>query len=922
MKKRVISVLLTLVMLIGLMPGMVLTAAASESVTYMALDGWTATYPSNVTEDGTDNIAKVATGFAYSGDKSLYVKYTNTASDTRLVIKNDAWPTTKTTGAKYKVSFYANGTMETTTKADGSTLVGVPFWVQVGWKWHKNAMEMNNDKDRTVTKAEGAKGDEGWYKYEFIIDSISDASYLDSTPFQLSFGGKVDMFIDDIAIAQQTAGLETPEDNTDDVYTEVSLYNAGFDWYEVPESVTYSNLESWTVARDAAIGVGGVGSSAQTATGISYSGDKSLHVKLNNTVNDKNMYLVNDAWTDVKTEATKYHVSFYARGSMQATDYAAHPMWVQVGWKFDQNLIKMNDLTRTTITYAPGEKGKEGWKKYEFIIDATTNTASMALRFSFMGICDLYIDDITVVADGDTTNTNLITNGGFEDKKISVTYSDLEYWTATYPSNVTEDGTDNIAKVATGFAYSGDKSLYVKYTNTASDTRLVIKNDAWPTTKTTGAKYKVSFYANGTMETTTKADGSTLVGVPFWVQVGWKWHKNAMEMNNDKDRTVTKAEGAKGDEGWYKYEFIIDSISDASYLDSTPFQLSFGGKVDMFIDDIVVTVENSESNLMYNSGFDGVEPVESEKCVINSDLEGWTASFNNADVPNDGVNSYVKTANGVSYSGNRSLHVKYQHDRTTEANQGKTLNILNSTFASGDANEDYQVSFYLKGDWTGEANAFYVQNGFNYSSNASVRNAWKITEMTESLPENLNKAAEGWKKYSFTINNAKTGNDGTTIYDGAMFQITLQITGEFYLDDMTVVKVGDSSVTNLIGNPGFEGTAQGAYEVLGAQLFDADGVVISDVASTSNQTVTAAVCVINNSATESMDGQLIFCLYDGKVLKKAVLSAVTSISAGESAVIKSNISMPEFSEIGNLNLKAFIWESVDTMMPLDSVTIF
>jgi len=405
--------------------------------------------------------------------------------------------------------------------------------------------------------------------------------------------------------------------------------------------------------------------------------------------------------------------------------------------------------------------------------------------------------------------------------------------------------------------------------------------------------------------------------------------------------------------GWIK---VSTTFSGAKILTGDPTYFRFLIKnpvTDIYIDDIsFVKVGDESNNLLAETTFEvapsvtpaptfepSVTPAPaSTKSIFfgNSTLDKWaTAGLNN----NSGELA-VETATGVSYSGHTSLHVKVKEgDKVTLRPQDANGAEIKAITEQSSPDDQYEFSFYVKGALTQDVAAgmgyVYSNQDNGDSANKGLASMWKITdgEFAPQVPEDAAKAAEGWVKYSLTIYAKNifdtegkfiSGNSGALgIAIGAFTQTA---NCDIFIDDVSLVKIGDSSNSNFVANPGFEGTStKTGVEIFGAGIFDEDGNRITQfTAELSGKTVTAAAYLVNYDQTADLNGMLILAYKTGYTLQTVKFSAdaPTAVATGEGVMLTAELTLPDFTDASGMKLQAMVWDGYDTMIPLcDQVSI-
>ena len=409
--------------------------------------------------------------------------------------------------------------------------------------------------------------------------------------------------------------------------------------------------------------------------------------------------------------------------------------------------------------------------------------------------------------------------------------------------------------------------------------------------------YDVSFYILGEY-TTNSNEISVKMGSSFANNSTTPNAYTAANMAGSNKESVSKftdAEDAiKAAEGWQKVSFTLYNPADV-------FQIIVQSACELYIDDVVVKETGTTTNLLLNGGFeDGAEP---EYVILSDIADGWNKSFTG--VTEDGINNMVKTAHGVSYSGDSSLYVKF----TAEDRSNKYLILTNDAFATtAEMSKQYTITLYVRGTYGTDAD---FRAGVGYDWGKSVI---KIPTQTAQTPENAVKAAEGWKKFSFTVDTSEVESNRVT-----NFKITIEGGADMYIDDVTVTESG----TSMIENSGFESTVTEGYEIHGTKLFDENLNQVAEITAVQSGKTLTAVAYAKNHKSADTTAQIIVALYDADGLKKVALSESKTLTAGGSEVkLKGEIALPD-SMSDEYYIKVFIWDDLEGMVPLKAdVDIF
>lgn len=339
-------------------------------------------------------------------------------------------------------------------------------------------------------------------------------------------------------------------------------------------------------------------------------------------------------------------------------------------------------------------------------------------------------------------------------------------WSAVH-SNASRHESERAVWTATGESSDGDnKSLYANYKTYDNNGKLsfvTLYNSGLTASDIKPGTYHLSFDLKGKATTF-----SALIG---------GWDKNHRKYFFNEETTV---------ENWTKYSADI-TVAEGNTAD---FRFIVEGAANQFyLDNVVVTYEDDTTNLIDNGSYAGYPVSAPEK---TADLYKWTAT------PKGGEKTAIaKVADGVSYSGDKSMYIKYEADDYGS----KWMNVVNDEFKTYDASS-YTLEFYAKGNFYNNLgsqvymgmyrNESSPWSTFSPNSNGN-KSLWKMCHMTVSELDDSNpKKAEGWRKYTAVINGTFK----------SAFQITVQSECELYIDDMSIK--ANNTGDNLFANPGFE----------------------------------------------------------------------------------------------------------------------
>ena len=207
----------------------------------------------------------------------------------------------------------------------------------------------------------------------------------------------------------------------------------------------------------------------------------------------------------------------------------------------------------------------------------------------------------------------------------------------------------------------------------------------------------------------------------------------------------------------------------------------------------------------------------------------------------------------------------------------------------------------------GFSNSVFVDLGNNMANSASDtgKNKWKLSTLTNTQ---INATFADWTKVSMKLVNPEKE-----------FNIRFQcdVPG-IYIDDISLVADDDATGANLLSNGSFDKVNEDGFYAYKANIYDAEDNLITKLTTAqSGATLTAVATLMNYSCEDEYSAQLITCVYNNECLVKTAMSSVTDIPAvGEKVLLQNEVTLPEFTEVGNLTVRTYIWDSVKGMIPL------
>ncbi|MBR5152774.1 MAG: hypothetical protein IKW60_04525 [Clostridia bacterium] len=954
MKKQLISLLLTVVMVMSLVPMMATAEVTTDDFrTNYTKYGWSESTIHTTT--GVAAAAEVTNADGFIGEKSLRVTvdHTNMTTtstwDQGICLKYPRschWTRVDGTpvmdeGVQYSIKMYVKSNNSVPTEKLLETIyVGYAQW---------SFAKVTDSVISNGSFAPVENGD-GWYLWQGTLTMPSGKGHSDlqirvsnATNIATTANGaieadlkKLDVLIDgieikDIATGEKLIGdrwgsfEENPVDATADNF--VTNYAKYPGWRTV-----YNALAHATRIYE---------SRAEVTKTEAISGASSLHVDFEgSTASNQGYTFVNNYTTSYPANKT-YVYTFYTKG-MNVKESK-----VEFGPKSAQ--IKLSGLTMGT-NYTV-EDAEDGWKKFVVTHTPTADSTEFWIGVRGTDAREFYIDNFTVTEQG--SNVDLLGGGGdFEPTPVATPtptptpeptatpeptptptpvptatpdlsmyeiedFADSAVYKTKYGwSSVAEDpmATGDVqaatATVTNQAAYQGEKSLRVTLDHsgfTTSNTWQKGINFTFPRKfdAVAGEQYKITAYVKSNNSVPTEK----LVNTIYFRYAEWSW----VRMLNT-ETGVSNATNTAMDNGWYKIEGIITApsgktaqhiqvcVRNAKNTATAANRVTDSdlAKLDLFIDGIsAVDLATGEEILggrwgNFEDNYDIPDLTAVDFATNYAKYGSWRTVYKPLAIPINYENR-AQVTNKEAASGNASLHVEFVG--STSNVQGFTFVNNYSTYTAG---KTYVYTFYTKG--------LNVKDGiFTFGTKEEEK---RLSQLTLGTDYTVTDAGNGWKK--FVVNHTLT-KDGTEFWIGSK-GVDVR---DFYLDNFTVTEQG-SSVDLLGGAGNFELATTEDYTAVKPRLFDAKNQELTTLDATfGGKTITAASAVVNHNLTESKNAQMIVCLYDGlEIVKTWLPDEVTITTSDTSKDVKTEITLPTLTDSEDYKLKVFVWDGFSKMNPL------
>ena len=651
---------------------------------------------------------------------------------------------------------------------------------------------------------------DGWYKYVKTVTMTANQSSL-----LFHNEGNAEIYVDSISLK--------PVDSDKEL-----MSNGGFD------SVNYDAEADIIIAKSTNVNVANTEAMFAKMLWEAKEADNtySLHFKTNGD------------WLEASQSLTKpltagqYVLTAYGKG-------IEGKIWFYVNW----------DETGWMATHAADiiEPQPDGWTKYQKTI-TVDGEGDTNLLFHSDGATEFYLDDISLVAVGDSEN--LIPDGGFGEVTVPGQEPEIPEVEPEFSSTtkVNMENTDTCFAKPSSTEYRGESNYYMQFV-TNGDWLEVSQNLTEEIVA--GGQYVMTVVAKPVKGT-------------VWFRVGWD---DAGWLSSGQLDLATDL----GD-GWYKY---VKTVTLAA--NQTNFLFHNDGATECYVDSISLMPIGEDKELLVNGGFDAVS-FDAESGVITADKT--TINVQNSDAVYTNILSETKKAEGEY-----SLHFK-----ATAADWLEVSQTLTKPLTAG----EYVLTLYAK----------------PVSGRVWFRISWDDTGWLAShQTEFAQMQPDGWTKYQKTI--TVDGIDDTTFLfhnDGE---------AEFYIDDISLVAVGDSE--NLIPDGGFN-------EVIIPGQEPEVKYVISDVEFTGLDAdgkikagrVGVKATVLNKEMGDNFAAIMVAVLYDGgRMVSASTLKQSVPASAGDNAMFATEfglgVDVPELTEISDYEIKVMFFDGFNTFNLLGKV---
>lgn len=551
--RKALSVVLASAMLIS-------GAVGAESERFegdinITADSWVVNYVTNRTKWNSEQDYAAVSNEHYNGNAGLCVNIQSPKEDSRYIRASNTMSEALEADSTYRISFWMKG--------NGGNF-GTIF---SGWTY------------RTATNEYTVETTDGEWKK--LYKDVSVTSAPNGKELMLLFENNMNYVIDDISVKKVT------EENGEIVLGNEIISNGGFEEYtvnpydfDVSNETAYKSTE-WRIdynqsamdfSKDYARPTKKYARSGNYAMYLNFESDKAV-----------NWYYIVKNPNRLKLDKGEYVLEFWMKGTYSSNEA------VRTGLFWNDNLaVGIGKMDK-------GITDDNGWTKYSKTFTLTEgDTSERSFLVLVQDKCSCIIDDIKLY-NTENADVNLIADGEFESTVPALqNNAAMDNW-SIIKSNITDSVwmKDVFVNVTQKEAHSGTNSFNAAFPyRTLANKFVRISQDG----TFDAGNYHLSFYAKGECEL-------------FQIGLGWNnnGNKGLLGTNNS---IFTKTEDK---DGWVRYDADITLANKDTY-----FQIIIDRHTyDLYVDDIVLTKEGSEDNLIKNGGFENASFVEPSTELIN-----------------------------------------------------------------------------------------------------------------------------------------------------------------------------------------------------------------------------------------------------------------------------------------------------------------
>lgn len=912
--KKAISAILSLVMILSMMQGVLAAEVVYPTISdaeEFRIDGtliWRGYWSSYDAVDQSTKVQRTKTvkrNGTYSG-------YLTTQSGKEGRHYNEQG-TALTKGTSYTAEFYTYGNMPT--DACAAVITRGTDWSGNGW---------NIQKIETGYASEADAGN--WVKNTVTFTPTNDGTLY------FGFVVKSALLVDDILVY---ATGDTSKTNM------VKLGNFEDEEDEESKEVTYPTIEkdvnAWEYRVNSNLAWRGYwnnynavdqNSRVYGTNAIARSGEFSGYIPVASGLEARHY----DSTATALTKGTSYTAEFYTYGDMADDSYAVvitkGTEWSTTGWNIQ---TIESGYTKT--------KDKNGWVKYTVVF---TPTNDGTLYFGFKTKTAMFLDDILVYETSDSSKTNLIAEGDFENTPITIAVQEKEdaYVSANWGINK-------------GTGYAGG-NIFIEPTMKEASEGMYSMHFVFPTSMYgTGNNWIEIYEKDVTLaENVTKYDIS--------MKVKGTTPKFLLYHNNTSISSADMAVSEADSDGWKTY--TLTGVE----LEAAP-RIRIWQATNFYIDEFVVAPTGTTTNIYSDGSFENINepdltpgnliayPVQAGGALniswINSGnaknvelfVDGTKkATFTDVESNSKGEYLVDNLTNGTDYditvTATSSSGKKYSVScvgSPAKSNQVTSLNgwnIVAQTESTGCYNDAVAGivastmnttgnSLQIKANTDNDNGLFITQQDVKLSTDYGYQISFKAyTTGTVNIVPKLRDSATG--EYSTMTEKTVTKENGysTYVYQAELIsKDTMEIgmlvsgMGTCQIDDVDVVTVewGEVGTQNLFTNAGFD-TA--AYTI--KHTFTSDGEKITSISKSG--TITVETEISNNYMGDDFKLVEYVAVYDGNNLIYVAPSVEKEISETSDSLPGEKITIPvniEDIDAGDYSVKVMIWSANELLKP-------
>ena len=564
--------------------------------------------------------------------------------------------------------------------------------------------------------------------------------------------------------------------------------------------------------------------------------------------------------------------------------------------------------------WATKKVGDTTWTKceYTFTYDSS-KTEEPCIYFLFRatynesGVAEYFIDDCSVVAKDDPTETNLLPNGDFE------TPSWEGAWSA-YSSNGKHNEDLNLSVNSdTNYVSKGQKSIYFKYPGAYQNSDELVLYSEKPISLKKDKTYTLSFYiaSNDSPEQNFGAsfrrfNGARLEKIDACFE--WSTYKAGYTGSDQipEGAFLWKQQDYETlGTNYVKYTITPKDNFDDLHLCIELIRSAWGtgrpgADQNLYIDDVRLAETDSDLNMLDDGSFEENPGSDYWNYQYIGTTEGSKIEL--VEAKDDGSKPWGEN--------NKILRMEYPANGT-----GK-MRVWSKPIQGLEDGKTYTLTFDY--DENGGNNHWDYETVGLMNENDTLPLVPKYTYGPEGRPVaqgSIQAIRQFQYSNGWTFTYHKLSDDAPRIYyevSGPSWDRATVV----YLDNFRLCEEG--STKNLIKDGDFEGVV-GKVEAYDASISGA-GVSEGVITAKGNVTVSAKA---SNSTAQSKKVTVIAAYYHGDKLIDVSEHTETVNALEDDKTISTDINISELDDSSEYVLKCFVWDSVDGMKPImNEVAIF